>query len=163
VYQKLSDTVIAHTCRELLQAHRRVTVRRVSEELRRRHQASGKNARVARILREESARMAIPSYEGNPEAEIARLQAALRESERQRSEAIARAGLSEERERSHQDLWADRFAERMQENDRRLAEAIKRCEREAAAQLLRLHQRIAELERENARLAQERSGKESTL
>ena len=153
MYQKLSDTVIARTCRELLQAHRRVTVRRVSEELRRRHQASGKNARVARILREQSACVATPSYEGTPEAEIARLQAALREAERQRAEAITRAGLSEERERAHQDLWADRFAERMQENERRLAEAIKRCEREAAAQQLRLYQRIAELERENARLA----------
>ena len=162
MYQKLSDTVIARTCRELLQAHRRVTVRRVSEELRRRHRASGKNARVARILREQSVRMAIPSYEGTPEAEIARLQAALRESERQRSEAIARAALSEERERSHQDLWADRFAERMQENERRLAEAIKRCEREAATQQLRLYQRIAELERENVRLAEGRPTEEGT-
>ena len=156
MYQKLSDTVIAQTCRDLLQTHRRVTVRRVSEELRRRHQASGKNARVARILREQSARVAIPSYEGTPEAEIARLQAALREAERQRAEAITRAGLSEERERAHQDLWADRFAERTQENERRLAEAIKRCEREAAAQQLRLYQRIAELERENARLTEGR-------
>ena len=162
MYQKLSDTVIAQTCRDLLQTHRRVTVRRVSEELRRRHQASGKNARVARILREQSERIAVPSYGGTPDIEIARLQAALREAERGLAATIKRAELAELRERSHQDLWADRFAERMEENERRLAEAIKRCEREAAAQQLRLHQRIAELERENARLAQERSGKEST-
>ena len=154
MYQKLSDVVIAQTCRELLQAQRRVTVRRVSEELRCRYQAKGKNARVARILREETSRMVAPSYEGTPDAEIARLQAALHEAERERAEAIARAGLSEERERSHQDLWADRFAERREEYERRLAQAIKRCERESAAQQLRLHQRIAELERENARLAQ---------
>ena len=162
MYQKLSDAVIAETCRELLQAQRRVTVRRVSEELRRRHQASGKNARVARILREQSDHMAAPSYEGTPDAEIARLQAALREAERQRAEAITRAEISEKRERSHQDLWARRFAERMDEYDRRMTAAIKRHERESAEQRLRLHQRIAELERENARLVQKSSGEEGS-
>ena len=156
MYQKLSDAVIAETCRELLQLQRRVTVRRVSEELRRRYRASGKNARVARILREQSEHLAMPSYEGTPDAEIARLQAALREAERQRAEAIARAELSEQRERSHQDLWAQRVAERMDENERKLAAAIKRYEREAAEQQLRLYQRIAELERENARLTEGR-------
>jgi len=154
VYQKLSDAVIAETCRELLQVQRRVTVRQVCEELQRQHHASGKNARVVRILREQSERMAVPSYEGTPDAEIARLQAVLRETERRLAAAIARAELSEERERSHQDWWARRFAERMDETDRKVAAAIKRSEREAAEQQLPLYQRIAELERENARLAQ---------
>ena len=152
MYQKLSDAVIAETCRELLQAQRRVTVRGVCEELRRRHRASGKNARVARILREVTERTAVPSYEGTPDAEISRLRAALSEAERSRTEAIARAELSEQRERSHQDLWARRFAERMDENERKVVAAIKRHERESAEGQLRLHQRIAELERENARL-----------
>lgn len=161
MYQKLSDAVITETCRELLQVQRRVTVRRVSEELRRRHQASGKNARVARILREQSEHMAATSYEGTPNAEIARLQAVLRETERQRDEAIARAELSEQRERSHQDLWARRFAERMDEYDRRMTVAIKHHEREASVKHLQLRQQIAELERENARLVQKSSGEES--
>lgn len=162
MYQKLSDALIAETCRELLQVQRRVTVRQVSEELRRRHQASGKNARVTRILREQSEHTAVPSYEGTPDAEIARLQAALREAERQRAAAIARAEISEKRERSHQDLWARRFAERMDENDRQLAAAIKRHEQEASVMHLRLYQRIAELERENARLAQGRGGADAS-
>ena len=158
MYQKLSDEVIAETCRELLQAQRRVTVRRVCEELRRRHQASGKNARVARILREVTEALAVPSYEGTPEAEITRLRAALKDAQQQRAEAVARAELSEQRERSHQDLWARRFAERMDENERKVVAAIKRHERESAEGQLRLHQRIAELERENARLTLQLQG-----
>ena len=153
MYQKLSDAVIEATCRELLQVQRRVTVRRVSEELRRRHHASGRNARVARILREVTERVAVPTYEGTPDAEIARLRAALQHAEQQVAEAIARAELSEDRERAHQDLWARRFAERMDESERRVAAAIRRHERESAEQQLRLYQRIAELERENACLA----------
>ena len=162
MYQKLSDAEIEQTCRALLQARRRVTVRQVSEELRRRYRASGKNARVARILREQSEHMAVPRYEDTPEAEIASLRAELQRAERQRAAAIARAELSEERERSHQDWWARRIAERMDENDRRLAAAIKRHERESAERQLRLHQRIAELERENARLVQKSSGEEGS-
>ncbi|MHB1826281.1 MAG: hypothetical protein ACYCV6_01135 [Steroidobacteraceae bacterium] len=158
MYQKLSDAVIEATCRELLQVQRRVTVRRVSEELRRRHHASGKNARVARILREVTERMAVPTYEGTPDAEIARLRTALQRAEHQVAEAIARAELSEERERTHQDLWARRFAERMDESERRVDAAIRRHERKSAEQQLRLYRRIAELERENARLAQGRAG-----
>ena len=150
--------MIESTCRELLQTQRRVTVRRVSEELRRKHHASGKNARVVRILREQSERMAVPTYEGTPDAEIARLRAALQHAEQQVAEAIARAELSEDRERAHQDLWARRFAERMDESERRVAAAIRRHEPESAEQQLRLYQRIAELERENARLTQGRAG-----
>ena len=152
MYQKLPDAVIEATCRELLQVQRRVTVRRVSEELRRRHHASGRNARVARILREVTERVAVPTYEGTPDAEIVRLRSALQRAERQVAEAIARAELSEERERAHQDLWALRFAERMDESERRLAAAVRRHEQERAEEQLRLRQRIAELERENARL-----------
>lgn len=163
MYQKLSDTVIAETCRELLQVQRRVTVRRVSEELRRRHHASGKNARVARILREVSARTAVANGPRAPDTEIVRLREALRQAQHQAAALIARAELSEERERTHQDLWADRFAARTEENERRMAAVIRRYERRSAEQQLRLHQRIAELERENARLAQGRAGGEVPL
>ena len=152
VNQKLSDPQIEATCRELLLARRHVTLRQVSEELRRRYGACGKNARVAWILRETAERTAVPHYQGTPEAEIVRLQATLDEAERRIAAAIARAELSEERERSHQDLWAQRFAERMEENERRIAAAIRRHQRESAEEQLRLYQRIAELERENARL-----------
>ena len=107
---------------------------------------------MAWILRETAERTAVPHYEGTPEAEIVRLQATLDEAERRIAAAIARAELSEERERSHQDLWAQRFAERMEENERRIAAAIRRHQRESAEEQLRLYQRIAELERENARL-----------
>lgn len=150
--------MIESICRELLQARRRVTLRQVTEELRRRFQASGKNARVARILREVAEELAIPSYEGTPEGEILRLQGALRQAQARENEATARAELSEQRERSHQDLWARRIAERMDENDRQLAAALRRHEREASVQYLHLHQRIAELERENARLTQRTGG-----
>ena len=160
--RKLTDATIESTCRELLQARRRVTLREVTEELRRRYRASGKNARVARILREVAERIAVPNYEGTPDAEIARLREALRQAQRQVAESIARAELSEEREQAHQRLWAQRFAERMDEYDRRAAAAIKRHERETAEHQLRLHQRIAELERENARLAQGRAGAEAS-
>jgi hypothetical protein len=46
----------------------------------------------------------------------------------------------------------------MDESERRVAAAIRRHERESAEQQLRLYQRIAELERENARLTQGRAG-----
>lgn len=152
--------MIESTCRELLQARRRVTLREVTEELRGRYQACGKNARVARILRKVTESMGAPSYEGTAEGEILRLQDSLRATEQREREAVARAELSEQRERSHQDLWARRIAERMDENDRRLAAALKQHEREASVKHLQLHQRIAELERENARLAQGRAGME---
>ena len=155
VYQKLSDATIESICRELLQARRRVTLRQVTEELRRRYRACGKNARVARILREVAERMAVPSGAGAPDTEIVRLREALRQAQHQAAASIARAELSEERERAHQDLWADRFAARSEENERRVAAAIQRHEREISEQQLRLHQRIAELERENVRLREQ--------
>lgn len=145
--------MIQSACRDLLQARRRVTLRQVTEELRRRHGAAGKNERVARILREAARHFTVPCFEGRPEAEILRLQESLRGAEARERAALQRAELSEQRERSHQDLWARRFAERMDENERKVAAALKRRERELAERQLRLHQRIAELERENARLA----------
>ncbi len=154
--------MIQSTCRDLLQARRRVTLRQVTEELRRRHGAAGKNDRVARILREAAGHFTVPCFEGKPEAEILRLQESLRGAEARERAALQRAELSEKRERSHQDLWARRIAERMDENDRQLAAAIKRHEREASVKYLQLHQRIAELERENAKLSRE-GGKPRSL
>lgn len=121
----------------------------VCEELLNRHQARGKSARVARILRAATAGIPAPCYAGTAQEEIARLRHALDQATERTGEAEGRARVAEERERAHQDYWAQRYLEKLDEFDRQQAALVKVRERAATDQYLRLHQRIAELERQN--------------
>lgn len=161
MHQKLSSGDIEATCGELLQTHRRVTVRMVTGELRRRHNACGKSARVARILRDLAERAAVPSYEGSAEEEVDRLRRELAQASERAEKAESRALLSEERERAHQDHWARRYAEKVDELDRQRAALVRAHEQAIADAQMRLRQQVAWLERENALLSRRLSDPET--
>ena len=98
---QLSDERIRSTCRELVEAQGSVSVRGLSEELRRRFGAVGRTMRVFRIWREECQKPAA----GLP-GDIALLQRRVQAAEAAAAEYLKRAELAEFRERAHQDHWA---------------------------------------------------------
>lgn len=123
----------------LFAAHRNVTLRMLTAELQRLHGASGRNARVGRILREISSRA--PAETAAP-LRVVELEKALQE-------ALRRAERAEARETAHQDLWARRMAEQADALERRHQAALRarpditlnqylRLRQEHAAALLRL-------------------------
>lgn len=152
MHLRLTTDDIESACRELLRAHRRVTVRMVCRELRRRHNACGKSARVARILRDLADSVGLASHEGPAEQEIARLRSELAQAIERAEKAEKRALLAEERERAHQDFWAERYVQKLDELERQRAALVRAHERASTEEHLRLRQRIAWLERENALL-----------
>jgi hypothetical protein len=100
---QLSDESIRATCRNLVEAHGRVSGRQLCEELRRRFGAVGKTMRVFRIWREECA--IAPSAPKLP-ADMFLLQKRVEAAEARANEYLQRAELAEFRERAHQDHWA---------------------------------------------------------
>jgi hypothetical protein len=108
--QRLSESRIRATCRELLSKQGRVSGRRVCAELRTRFGAVGKTERVFAIWREESAvkgraEMA-PATGVNVAVEIAELERRLAAAEAAAAENLKRAERAELRERAHQERWA---------------------------------------------------------
>jgi hypothetical protein len=156
----LSDQAIQTVCRELLAGSRKVTTRQLTEELRQRYGHPGRQERIVRALREAMREplpsLALPPSEDNGVKELAELRTRLKAMER-------RAELAEERERRHQDFWANRFVERVAEIEAAFErrEAAHRTVQPKAhpaitsEEYLRLHQRIAELTR---RLAEYEGG-----
>jgi hypothetical protein len=140
----LTDTQIEFVARQLIATSYRVTVRDVMQALRARFGGSGRTERVCHILqRIESERPArVESPPGTEDVEQ------LRERVRR---AEARAALSEERERQHQDLWARRYAEKVAELERQQLRASQRSAGVPHDQYLRIHVRAAELARRLAR------------
>lgn len=139
----LSIEQIEAVCRELLRDRRRVSVRTVMVELRRRHGASGRTERVSRLLKQVE--------EGALEFPIERVPEEMERMREQLRAAEVRAARAEEIERSHQDYWARRYAEKADEMERQLSAALKRRAPISADEYLALHRRLAELTR---RLAQ---------
>jgi hypothetical protein len=141
----LTDPQIEQSIRELLTRQRRVTVREVMTMLRLRFGSSGRTERICQMLKRlesegESARA----------AQTAEAQAFEALNERIRA-AEARAALSEERERHHQDLWAERYAEKVAQLDRQQVRAAKAVSGVTPEQYLRVYQRAAELARRLAK------------
>ena len=149
--RRLSSEQIKRACRELLHERRHVSVRALMRELRQRHGAAGRTERVARLLKlvEDEVAAARPSVEEGAEG-IEKLHEQLRD-------AQARATRAEEIERSHQDFWARRYAEKVDELEKRYAAALKARAPISPDQYLRLHQEMAQLRR---RLAQCEQGAE---
>lgn len=138
VNRKLTTEQIEAACRDLLSSNRRVTVRGVVAELRRRHGASGRMDRVGQILsRLESAQAFAPAG-GGMSGDVTALLARLKDAE-------ARATRSEEIERRHQDYWAKRYAEKADELERKYAAALQARPAISTDQYLRLQHRVMRL------------------
>src|ERR1700734_2215884 len=107
----LADGQIEQIVRELLQRSHHVTVRDVRQALRARFGGAGRTERLCRFLRQQDDRSLHALHgSGNPD-ELEQLRERVRIAE-------ARAMLSEQREREHQDLWARRYAEKVAEYER---------------------------------------------
>ena len=139
---------IEEACSALLRTHRKVGVRDVTRYLQELHGFKGRTERVAIVLKRlQAAQIALPS---SPVEQSDR--DVLTQLVRQLREAEGRAMRAEELERRHQDYWANRYAEKLQELERRFeARARDAPAAVTAEQYLRVSQRVAELER---RLAQ---------
>jgi hypothetical protein len=136
----LSDRQIEQVTRELLSRQRRVTVREVMLTLRARFGGCGRTERICLVLKRiEAEADAVSAIRGADAQEIAALQERVRVAE-------ARAALSEERERQHQDLWAARYAEKIAQLDRQPSRTTKAVG-VTHEQYLRVYQRAAELAR----------------
>jgi len=142
--RKLTDAQIEALCRELVAVQRRVGVRTIMAELRRRHGASGRTARVAQILRRAEQSISVVPAAGEGRAALLTMAERLRQAE-------VRAARAEELERRHQDYWARRYAEKADELERKYAAVLKSRPAITSDEYLRLHQRVAELSRRLAR------------
>jgi hypothetical protein len=137
----LSDSQIERVTQELLAQHHRVTVRDVMGALRTRFGGCGRTERVCRILKQLEARSPAPQNAVAPaDGEIEALRERVRAAE-------ARAVLSEERERHHQDLWASRYAEKIADLEKHQPRVVNRVTGVSHEQYLRVYQRAAELAR----------------
>ena len=141
MHRKLTREEVEAVCRRLLSERRRVTVRSVMAELRRCYRAAGRTERVSMILRQLAESAGPTPPEGT---ELASLREQLRVAEE-------RAARAEELERQHQDFWANRYAEKVTELERRYAEALNTKQAIRSEQYLRIHQRAAELAQRLAR------------
>lgn len=145
--RRLASDLIAGACRELLQRQRRVGVRDVTGHLFEQYGIKGKTERIAAILKEQEA-AALPSPSGSKAApEVEALLERARSAEERAGQAELRALRAEELERNHQDFWAARYAERVEELERRYAELARPTSGVSADQYLKVCQMNAELTR----------------
>ncbi len=142
--RRLTPEQLESACRDLLMSRRRVTVRAVMAELRRRHGASGRTERVRQTLHRLDASQPLEPTRDPAASDTATLLERLQAAE-------ARAARSEELERHHQDFWAKRYAEKADELERRYAAVLRARPAITTDQYLRLHQRIADLTRRLSR------------
>jgi len=119
---RISDINLRGVCRELLRPGRPVSHRALRQVLLDRFGATGKTARVLKVLREESARVSAAKANDDRSnlpalpADICELQTRLTKAEARAEEMKARAELAELREQSHQDRWGmeiDRLREQL--------------------------------------------------
>src|SRR5271156_391737 len=110
---RISETDLRGVCRELIRSGRPVSHRTLRQVLHERFGATGKTARVLRVWREESARLAAaakPPIDPPPPVpalpiDVQQLQERLKQAEAHAVEQSARAQVAELREQSHQDRW----------------------------------------------------------
>jgi hypothetical protein len=110
---RISEVHLRGVCRELIRAGRPVSHRALRQVLHERFGATGKTARVLRVWREESARLAAaakPPIDRPPPMpalpiDVQQLQERLKQAEAHAAEQSARAEVAELREQSHQDRW----------------------------------------------------------
>jgi hypothetical protein len=100
--ERLAESRIRSTCRELIAEGSPVSGRGLRQVLRERFGAVGKTARVFQIWREESAATPIPAIP----SDVGDLQIRLQAAETAAAENQARAERAEYREQAHQDRWA---------------------------------------------------------
>jgi hypothetical protein len=120
---RINETSLRVVCRELLRGGQPVSHRDLRQVLRERFGATGKTARVLRIWREESVRLAAAKRPDVPPenveilpVDVRELQQRLIQAEFQAGELRVRAELAELREQSHQDRWGleiDRLREQL--------------------------------------------------
>jgi hypothetical protein len=120
---RISEVSLRSVCRELLRAGRPVSHRALRQILHERFGATGKTARVLKIWREESVRVAgakqtneRPQQAPALSVEIQQLQDRLKQAEADAAQLTVRAEVAELREQSHQDRWAleiDRLREQL--------------------------------------------------
>jgi hypothetical protein len=141
----LTDHQIEITVSDLLRRSRRVTVREAMHALRDRFGGSGRTERVCQVLKRLESQLQISADEVDVQRELEALRARV-------TQAEARAALSEERERRHQDLWATRYAEKVAElENQRTRPGPSSATGISHDQYLRVYQRAAELARRLAR------------
>ena len=120
---RINEPSLRGVCRELLRADRAVSPRDLRQVLHERFGATGKTARVLRIWREESERLAAAKRPDVPPPDVPMLPVDVRELQERLIQAEAHAGelkvraeLAELREQSHQERWAleiDRLREEL--------------------------------------------------
>jgi hypothetical protein len=139
--QRVTTLQIQEVCRELLRGQRRVGVRDVMRLLDARFGARGRTERIVAILKTEEAQCVLPSSSGSSMGSDGD---ALREQVRAAEQRALRA---EELERTHQDFWAARYAEKAHELERRYAELSRTAAGVPSEQYLKVCQLNAELRR----------------
>jgi hypothetical protein len=135
--RRLSDQQIEEMCRALLKKQRRVSAREVAAHLQAAFGARGRWERVTAIKRRVEAECPLPLPETSSE-ERSSLQQRLRIAEE-------RAQRAEEREVQHQDYWATRYAEKLEELGRMHATQMQVATRSASERYLRVYQWAASL------------------
>jgi hypothetical protein len=120
---RINESSLRGVCRELLRGGRPVSHRDLRQVLRERFGATGKTARVLRIWREESERVAAAIRPDVPPENVRMLPVDVRELQQRLIQAETQAGvlrvraeLAELREQSHQERWAleiDRLREEL--------------------------------------------------
>jgi hypothetical protein len=111
---RISEVHLRGVCRELIRTGRPVSHRALRQVLHERFGATGKTARVLRVWREESARLAATEKPPNDRPpplptlpiDVQQLQERLKQAEVHAAQQTARAEVAELREQSHQDRWA---------------------------------------------------------
>jgi hypothetical protein len=115
VNQKLSNAQITSVCRELLTSHPGVTGSALRIELRRRFGSAGKKDRVYALWRslrsEPIAGHEVPPDQAELEAQLNEARRQIAQLETALFDAEQRAARAEERERIHQDRWANEIYE----------------------------------------------------
>jgi hypothetical protein len=139
MHRKLTTEQIREVCTEMLSRAEGASVSSVMIRLRERHGACGRTARVAKILSEALSELQRRPAE-NVDVVVLR---------RELAEAERRAARAEELERRHQDFWAARYQEKVEELQG--AMSLRNPPGVSSEQYLRLYQRAAELARRLSR------------
>lgn len=109
--RRLTELQIRTTCRELLASNVHLTGRQLRRELKSRHGAVGKTARVFELWREETEKLHSANARASLPTEVAELQRRLAIAETAAAENLRRAELAELREQAHQEHWAMKIDE----------------------------------------------------
>lgn len=136
--RRISDQQIEVVCRALLEGRRRVGVREVMSQLRMAYGAVGRTERVAAALSRVTAEIPVGIRPPPAPQKLGTLQEKLRLAEE-------RAQRAENREIQHQDYWARRYAERVDELERVHAAQLGSANQSASERYLRLYQWAAQL------------------